>query len=165
MKKRKTLILMLSLVCLLVVGIGFAAVTRTLSVTGSIGVKPNDTAFVVEFETGTGYTIDSEDSKKADITIAASDDFVAVNDTKTVTLVIGNNSTQNYSAKLNTPTITYTSGEGEIEVTTNAATAFATNLAKEATVNLVVTIKLVKAQIDTTTFQFSISFTADAVQG
>ena len=55
MRNRKALILMLSVVCLLVVGIGFAAVTRTLNVSGTITATPS--AFDVRFIDGTGYTV------------------------------------------------------------------------------------------------------------
>ena len=163
MNKRKTLITMLALVCMLVVGIGFAAITKTLQIQGSIVVDPNTAGFVVEFEDGTGYTVDSSDSTKATIAIAASNEFIAPNATKTVTLTIGNNSSENYAAKLQDIEITNNNAT-QIEVTTNFDTIKATNIAKGSDASLVVTIKLLKAQSTQTTYNFTITFDAEAVQ-
>jgi hypothetical protein len=163
MKKRKTLILMLSLVCLLVVGIGFAAITRSLTVTGNVTVNPNTAGFKVEFIEKDGYTVDENDPLTATIELEASDAFNAVGETQKVTLTIKNSSTDNYNASIAIPTINYDGdADKNIEVTTNWDSAKTVDKGAETTIE--VTVKLIKAQTEENqTFSFDITLVATAV--
>lgn len=160
MKKRKTLILMLSLVCLLVVGIGFAAIVRTLTIDANVTVNPNTKGFVVEFANGEGYTVDTSDKTKATVTIAASEDFDAVGETKTVTLTIANNSTDKYNATVVVDTTGNTNPEIKVE---NDWGASAKTIEQGQTETVTLTLTLQEAQVETTTFSFTVTFRATAV--
>ena len=173
MKKRKTLIWMLSLVCLLVVGIGFAAVQKTITINGNVNVKPNESGFVVEFEKGTegaSYVELSDGNKVATITINNVDNFVKPTDAITIDLKIVKKSSQNFDASVAKPTIsdiTVKSGASaqasDITVATTWGDA-AKTITKTEPATFKVTVTLNRAQIENASFTFSITFTATAVQ-
>lgn len=77
MRNRKTFIGIVLLIAVLLIGIGYASVTRTLTIEGAATVTPDDTNFIVQF-TGTptpggqGTTtasVDQTDAKKATISV------------------------------------------------------------------------------------------------
>ena len=171
MKKRKTLIWMLSLVCLLVVGIGFAAIQKTLTIDGTVTIAPNTAGFVVEFEEGTtGAEYVTVSGQTATITIDNAENFVDPSDSITIELKIANKSTQNFDASVAKPVIsnvTVKSGESalasDITVATNWGDA-AKTITKTEPATFTVTVTLNRAQIADASFEFSITFTATAVQ-
>lgn len=168
MNKRKTLITMLALVCMLVVGIGFAAITSIgLKVNGSVNLEPNSEAFKVEFtdSSRTGGsdadTVNLTAKTTAEITVSS----LNTKDTSvTFTLTITNNSTDDIDAIISKPTITSE---------TDTASAFTVTTAKGWTENtdtkllaptesttITVTVTLDIAPINTVTGSFVIDFTA-----
>ena len=94
MKSRNVLILIISLACLLAVGVGFAALTRNLNVSGTITVTPN---FDVRFIEGTGYSVST--TVKEDDTATIAEVSLEKNKIKQIDLNIQNNS-NDYIAKI-----------------------------------------------------------------
>ena len=167
MKKRKTLILMLSLVCLLVVGIGFAAITHDFTITGTAKVVKSN--FDVNFVTnGTEpYTV-SSDGKTATVTVSSG--LAAVGTSVTVKVKIENASTD-YDANITAITVGDVTISGtetkstDISVTTTNAPitvdAKSDDTNGSEIIDVIFTVN--KAQTEDTTFAFTISFTATAV--
>lgn len=166
MKKNKILTGIL-LVAFMVVGVGFAAITKNLEVNGTATANVNDDNFVVEFtsvdESGLA-TIDSSDAKKATITISSG--FTKAGDTKTVKLTVTNKSetATKLNASLATPTIT---NDNETYFTVTASWS-STTVAPQATSELSVVITLIKTPDDSTAAEntykstFKVAFTATA---
>ena len=165
MKKRKTLILMLSLVCLLVVGIGFAAIAGiTLKASGTVNLTPNNDAFQVVFSEGT-KTAGGTDADTVSVTGATATINVTSLQSKgasvTFTLTIKNSSTDDIDATVAKPSVTSeTDTANAFTVTTQASwTGDTTVLAPNATTTITVTVTLDIAPIDT----ISGSFVVDCV--
>ena len=163
MNKRKTLITMLALVCMLVVGIGFAISNIDLNINGSVTVNP--TTFDVKFVTteGQDYTV-SADGLTATIGAAT---FTAVADgTKTVKLKLKNNSVD-YDATITDFAISVTEDETTPEANPDdisvEVTESATEIEAGGEITITVTISLVKAQLETAKYDISITFDAEAV--
>lgn len=157
MKKRKTLILMLSLVCLLVVGIGFAAINKQISVKGKVDVNPNTAGFVVEFvEPGDddNYTLESATVAKIDVPAT---ELINVGDTYSVILTIANNSTDKYNAEVAMDLIDNTNSAIDVE-TSWGASAKIIEQGKTDTVTVTITLK--EAQEEATSFNFTVTFVA-----
>ena len=174
MKKRKTLILMLSLVCLLVVGIGFAAITRDFTIKGNVTIGTS--AFDV-------YVVDTQSVTSGDITYSVTagkttgdpaptynnqasisvTGMKAVGDTVTVPVTIKNDS-KDYKASLSELTIgTYDTAALTVTASYADAAGDTVEIAKESSqiVNVVITVK--QAQIESKSFEFTITFSAEAV--
>ncbi len=167
MKKNKILTGIL-LVAFMVVGVGFAAITKNLEVSGSATATVDDKNFVVVFtavdDSGLA-TIDSNDAKKATITITSG--FTKAGDTKTVKLTVTNKSTEatKLNAVLATPS---TTNSNTTYFTVTASWGATTTIAPQATAELSVVITLIKtpdnadAAVDTYKSTFTVSFTATA---
>jgi len=77
MRNRKTFIGIVLLIAVLLIGIGYASVTRNLTIEGSATVSPDDENFIVQFtgtptKGGVGTVtaeIDKDDAKKATINV------------------------------------------------------------------------------------------------
>ena len=164
MKKKRTLISLIALALVMVVGIGFAAITRTLSITGTVKVQANADVFKVEFEEAAGesYTVDTTDKKLATITVEKSEALDAAGENVKVNLTIKNNSTDAYSAKLKNIQIKDVSSS-DITVTTNFDEIDDANIARGSEVKLIVTITLNRAQVEDAQFSFKITFDAESV--
>ena len=162
MKKRKTLILMLSLVCLLVVGIGFAAIAAiNLKVDGSATFQPNPNAYKVEFTAASktaggtdAVTIDTNDKTKATINVTS---LNTKGTSVTFTLTITNNSSDDIAATISALNVTETDTANAFSVTT---TGGSTTIQQNGTTDITVTVTLDIAPIDTVSGSFEVSFTA-----
>ena len=167
MRNRKALILMLSVVCLLVVGIGFAAVTRTLNVSGTITATPS--AFDVRFIDGTGYTV-SKTNVEGDTAVITNMSLSGKGGECLVWLSIQNQSTD-YAAEILRPSFVseVTSSTGgntndvEVQFDSLSFEDDKITLAPNESANILVLATLLKAQIETETFSFTITFTANAI--
>ena len=167
MNKRKTLITMLALVCLLVVGIGFAAVTRSLTITGTVTVTP--ATFDVQFQSGTGYTV-KKTTNEGDTAEVSALALQTLNDSKTVTLTIINKSTD-YDAEITmddlVATKSTTSGadiqDFSVEFSSTDAVDGKITIEPGQTASIVVTATLLKAQTEDETFGYTVTFNATAV--
>ena len=103
MKKRRTLIISLLLVAALMLGIGYAALSRELIISSTAILNPNNDDFKIEFTSA-----DSSDDAKATASIAASKTTANYevkglskqNDNVTLTYVVTNN-TADVNAELN----------------------------------------------------------------
>ena len=167
MKKRKTLILMLSLVCLLVVGIGFAAITKDLSISGSVNLTPDTSAFNVEFtsatggQTGDSVKITDGDTHQAEISVTS---LKKANDTATFTLVITNSSSKNMAAKITDLSVTgdgTTEGDAFTVAVTGIANDQVIEQTKTATITVTVTLNI--TPVEDVSGSFTVEFTAEAV--
>ena len=170
MKKKKTLILMLSLVCLLVVGIGFAAYTRSFTMSGNVTVNPAD--FIVNFEQTESTTVDgytyavavskSEGSDNHDIATITVSGFDSLGDNVTIPVTIKNDSTQ-YDATISSMVVSYGTNDDSathIEVIATKPTADII-AGQSATASIKVTLK--KTVVEQDVFTFTVMFSASPV--
>lgn len=161
MKSKKTLMTLGVIVAVLVLGVGYAAITDiNLNINGTAAATPSDDNFSVIF-TGTPST--SGDTVSASIT----DDLTA---TMTVTglTTTGDTATASYTIKNASEELSATVEQGTItndnetyfEVTTDWTT---TTLAADGSKTVTVTVKLIKTPIEDQSATFTIPFTATAV--
>lgn len=166
MNKRKTLITMLALVCMLVVGIGFASMTKNLSISGSVNLTPKSDAFIVQFDTvsKTGGTdadtvqIKGDAKQEAEINVSS---LKIKNDTVTFTLTVKNKSTENMAATLKEFSVTgdgVATGEA-FSVTTTGTTGEQT-LQQNGIHTITVTVTLNITPVEDVSGSFTIAFTA-----
>ena len=171
MKKRRTLIVTLMLVAALALGIGYAALTDVLDITGSADVNQSaaEEAFnedihftaAVANEEGNTASVNSDNNDKASFTINT---FKGKDDVATFTFTIKNNGDLDATV---TPAIAATNGNTNteyFEVTSNWAGASKT-LAAGQEITYTVTVKLLKTPTDTISGEFNIVLTATADNG
>lgn len=165
MKKRKTLILMLSLVCLLVVGIGFANLTRQLTIKGSVTANPAD--FVVEFVADQqnepeAYTVSTAD-KNNDTATIKDIALSTVGDTKTVFLTLANKS-EHYNAIIDEITVAELEDGSGLVLGTDVTVTITHDgrIDAEGEMSIQVVFKLIKSQVETKTASFTVTFDATA---
>ena len=169
MRKRNILIVMLSLVCVLVVGIGFAALTRNLSISGTIVITPN---FDVRFVEGNGYTVST--TVNQDDTVTISEVSLEKDKVKQVSINLINNSTD-YIAKIYLDAfvgeVTSTTGGNVDDVMIGFGSIYEKDegdrtyitIEPGATSKITAVFYLFRAQLETEMFTFNITFTADAI--
>lgn len=169
MRNRKILILMISLVCLLVVGVGFAALTRSLSVSGTIIITPK---FDVRFVEGEGYTVSTTVNEDDTVTIA--EVSLEPGKVKQVSMNVKNNSTD-YIAKIYLDDVlsdvTSTTGGNVEDVMLGFGSIYEKyegdrtyiTIEPGATSEIRAVFYLFKAQLETEIFTFNITFTANAL--
>lgn len=146
MKKRRTIIISFILAAVLVMGVGYAALTDVLDITGTSEVKAKDgeAAFntdvkFIEANNGTGYTanINPNNDDKAAFTITEGT-LQGQGDSVTATFKIGNvgdlDATVSVKATSNT-------NEEYFDVTNNLATPIELEAGGEAIVTITVTLK------------------------
>ena len=164
MKKRRNLIIALLLIAALALGLGYAAVTDTLSIGGNATVKPHQDNLNVIFT-----DIKNKDKCTATIqtdeTVATFTTTQLVNggDTATATFVVTNKSPE-YQATVDAPTIAITTGGEYFDVTTDFGTESRTLNAKDGTTEFTVTVKLKGAVTEERTCEFTITNNVTAVE-
>lgn len=163
MKKRRNLIIAFLLIAALALGIGYAAVTDSLSIGGNATVKPHQDNLDVIFDS-------IKDQNKCTAAIQT-DKTVATftttqltdgGDTATATFVVINNSAE-YSATIDKPDIVITTGNLYFDVQTNWGEASRT-LAPNETTEFTVTVTLKKAVTEERTCEFTITNNVTAVE-
>lgn len=149
MKKRNTYVGLILLVAVLMLGIGYAAISNiTLNINGKAKATLSDENFKVKF-TGTPEVSDADlvtaeitsDDTKATINV---DSFTKKGQTATATYTILNDS-EDLSASIAIPEIT-NSNEEYFSVTTDMTTA--TTVVAGDTTTVTVTVELIKTPID-----------------
>ena len=164
MKKRRSIIIALLLIAALALGIGYAAVTDSLTITGNANVKPHQDNLEVIFT-------DIKDTNKCTAAIQT-DKTVATftttqlekgGDTATATFVVTNKSAE-YQATIAAPTITITTGGEYFDVTTDFGTETRTLNAKDGTTEFTVTVKLKGAVTEERACEFTITNNVTAVE-
>ena len=148
MKKRNTYVGLFLLAAILMLGIGYAAISNiTLNISGKAKATVSDSNFKVKF-TGTPtvsdediITAEIESDLKASINV---DSFVAKGDTATATYTILNDS-DDLSASIAIPEIT-NDNEDYFSVTTDMTAA--TTVDAKNTTTVTVTVELIKTPID-----------------
>ena len=163
MKKRRNLIIALLLIAALALGIGYAAVTDTLSIGGNATVKPHQENLIVEFDSIKNPSKCTA-AIQTDKTVATFTTTQLVNggETATATFVVKNNSPE-YSATIDAPSIVITTGDLYFNVTTDFGTASRTLAPNEVT-EFTVTVELERAVVEEQTCEFTITNTVTAVE-
>ena len=167
MRKRNILVIMISLVCVLIVGIGFAAVNIPLKIGGTI-IAPAS-VFDVRFIEGEGYTV-SKTNVEGDTAIITDLSLSARGEEKLVWLSIQNKSS-GYTAEIPMSSFVteVTSSTGgnvediEIQIDCRNIKNDKVTLAPNETTDIVVLAMLLKEQIEDNKFELSITFTANSV--
>ncbi len=174
MKKRRTLIISLLLVAALALGIGYAALADDLFVTGSaeIGVENAENAFaadvyftkaVISSDKGTaviGTDTNGEASDKVTITVNP-DVLAGQGDSVICALEISN--IGDLAATVDLDSIIVSNSE-YFSVTTSWGTTTTQNLAAGGTLDLTVTITVVKTPTTDVSTTFDIGFTAETIE-
>lgn len=167
MRNKKTFIGLALFVAVLVLGVGYAAVTNNLIISGTANATVSDANFVVEFDTTVEPTVTKSretaevtasitDTKTATIMI---DGFTAKGDTATATYKIKNASPSDLSAQLSA-TPSSTNEDFKVEYSFEE-----TEIAKDAFTTVTMTVTLEKTPIDQDiNATVSLDITATAVQ-
>ena len=163
MKRRRTLIIAVLLIAALALGIGYAAITDTLTIGGNANVKPHTENFSVIFE-------DIQEQKKCtaaiqtDKTVATFTTTQLVNGGETASaLFIVKNTSPEYKATIDAPTIAITAGDEYFDVTTDFGTASKT-IAPNETIQFTVTVTLDRAVVEEQSCEFTITNNVTAVE-
>ena len=165
--KKNNLIKISVLVAIILVGVAYAAITSTLTVSGSSSIKGDSTNFTnnvifasASASTGSTATIDSSDKHIITFTTA---ELKAVGDTARLTYTIKNES--NYGASISAVTCTSSDTSFATYVTATPSRSTTLALAKGATsASETVTIRMIKtyAQTNVKSMTFTCSMTATA---
>ena len=155
MKRRRTLVISILLVAALCLGIGYAALTDTLTIGGNANVKPHAENLKVEFT-------DITEIKKCtaaiqtDKTVASftTTQLLTTGDTASAKFTVTNNSPE-LSATIDAPVITNNNTE-YFEITTDFPAAGKT-LAKGESMQFTVTVKLIKTSVEEQACEFTIT--------
>lgn len=165
MRKRNTYVGLILLVAVLMLGIGYAAITNiTLNINGSANAIVSDENFKVKF-TGTPTVSDETiveatitDDTNATITVNS---LVSKGDKVTATYTI-ENASEDLSASVAVPTVV-NSNEEYFNVTTDMSSA--TTVTAGDTTTVTVTVELIKTPIDADqTADITVSLVASPVQ-
>ena len=173
MKKRRTLIISLLLVAALALGVGYAALADDLFVTGTAGIKAENaedafaadvyfTKAVMSAEKGTAKIVNDDNGEAADkVTIEVNENALSgAGDSVICAIEISN--VGDLAAKVKLGAIAVSNTE-YFQVTTSWGNNTTQDLAAGGTLDLTVTITVLKTptvDVDTT---FTISMTAEAV--
>ena len=168
MKKSKNNFITLSvLVAIVLVGVAYAAITSTLSVSGSTSVKGNSTNFTnnvifASASASSGSTASINNSDKHIITFTTAE-LKAVNDVATLTYTIKNES--DYDASISAVTCSSTDTSFDTYVTATPSRTSTLALSKGTTSSSeTVKIKMIKTYAQTTvkSMTFTCTMTATA---
>lgn len=177
MKKRKTFVGVALLVAVLMLGIGYAAISNIdLKITGSASATPSDSNFKVKF-TGTPETDAtnvSSASTNATVTASVTDDLNATIDVSGLTTT-GDYVTATYTILNDSPELAATLAVGEITkaVKTSAATDSTdyfnvtatlkdTEIAATKTTTVTVKVELTKTPVEDKAITITVPITATA---
>lgn len=160
MKKRRSLITILMVCLISLIGIGYAAITSSLTINGTSNATPSDSNFSVVFDTTeddtvTNCTISNLTETSATVTVDGSK-LTTTGDTATATLTINNDSTE-LGANL-VANVT----QGSTSFFTVTANLTQSSIAANGTTTVVVTIQLVKTPTENVTDSFTVTITATA---
>lgn len=165
MKRKNTLVGMALLIAVLMLGVGYALDTRTLSIDGTVDVTASSENFKVEFtaasaaDTSNTASVDTTDKTKATLTVTT---LKSVGDTATATFTVSNNSAAGISANIPVPEIVENENGDYFEVTTDwtATTLLPTDGSNSKV--MTVTVKLIKAPVSDIEGKFTINLNATA---
>ncbi len=171
MLKRSKLLVAFLVVTVLCAGIGFAAVSDTLNVAGSLSVNVDSDIVIDEFNadvyftsventaTGITATVDSVDDDKVNITI---DDTVLTSVGSTAVIVANIKNAGEYTVTLNTPT---TSNEDFANYATVTAELGNSTLTGGDSTTLTITVELTAIPAESfTDYAFSVTVIANPAQ-
>lgn len=163
MKRRRTLIVSLLLIAALALGIGYAAITDTLTIGGNANVKPHAENFSVIFS-----EVKEQNKCTATIlndkTVASFATTYLANGGETATAIyVVKNESPEYKATIAAPTINITSGDEYFDVATDFGTETKT-LAPGETFEYTVTVTLDRAVVEEQSCEFTITNNVAAVE-
>lgn len=166
MRSKKSSIGIVILIAVLILGIGYAAISsKTLNITGNANAVPSDSNFVVKF-TGTPETTKTLETSTVTATITNDlnatinvDGLTTTGDKATATYTILNDSPE-LSAALKVGTIT-NSNEEYFKVTADIAAP--TTIEATATTTVTITVELIKTPIDNQAATITVPVVAEPV--
>lgn len=165
MKKRTSALAAFLLCATMGLGVGYAAITDSLSIGGNASAKVHADGFLVEFSVA-----ETPAPEKCTVTVQT-DKTVATftttqlknkNDVASATLIITNNSTLSLDAVVSVPTIT-NNNQNYFTVATNFGTQ-AVTLAPNETKAVEVTVTLRNAVVEEQLCEFTITFAVEALE-
>lgn len=180
MKKRKTALLGFLLTAMLGIGVGYAAVTDVLDVTGKVeiteqaaaGQFDTDVYFLDTIEiskpTAATASINTNDKDKASFTVSGLDPKVA-NDTITITYKVKNASTRDaqiavkFRTNYSEPTTGAFTSADECFIVTNSIGATTPTIVAGGTLDITFTVTLTQTPTTTIDESFIIEFEATAL--
>lgn len=162
MKNKKTFVGIALLIVVLVLGIAYAAITGSLTITGTAKATANDDNFKVVFsgtptaDPGVTATITGDTTATMDVT-----GLTTTGDTKTATFTIENQSEElNALIAVNAETVTTNNAEF---FSVTAEVADSTALEPEGTTTVTVTVELIKTPVSDVTGSINVALTSTAV--
>lgn len=176
MKKRRTAIVAFLLIAAMTIGVGYAALTDTLKVTGTAGIAADDVTEAFEEDiyfskalanpTYVDAQIDGTDKDLATMTVL-SDAFTQVGDERIATFTIKSDSDLPVAI---TAIVTGTGADAAAQETALNATYFTVThnlpadyvLAAGSTVDVTVTVRLAKTPLTAQNTSFTVTFNATA---
>jgi len=167
MKKRRTFIILALLIAVLLLGIGYAAISATtLTITGTASASPDANNFTVNFTASKdpSNATDTTSSYPATSVTFDTSGLTASGDTATITYTITNDS-DDLSAEVAVPTVSITGTNSDFfSATTDWGNATKT-IAAGDTQDVTVTVNLIKTPIDANkTATVTVTTTATPVQ-
>ena len=162
MKKNKTLLGVALLIAVLMLGVGYALTSIPLTLNGTMNAETNNENFKVEF-TKAEKSNDADTATFTGTTATYNvNSLKTVGDEATATFTITNLSKAGINTNITANEAQVTDAGQYFEVTTQLTNN--TNVAVNGTATYTVTVKLVKAPVETAaTGTFTVSFNAEAV--
>lgn len=165
MKKRTSALAAFLLCATMGLGVGYAAITDSLTIGGNASAKVHADGFIVEFSV-------ADDPAPEKCTVAVQTDKTVAtftttqlknkNDVASATFIITNNSTLSLDASIAVPVIS-NNNDAYFAVATNFGTQ-AVTLAPGESKEVEVTVTLRNAVIDEKTCEFTITFAVEALE-
>lgn len=168
MKNKRTFATLAVIIAVLVLGVGYAAVTKDLTITGTLNATVDDSQFVVEFTEADNLTNINgtpETNGLSATFVVDGSNMKTKGDQATVTFTIKNNTntTVGLSAQLSDATITNTNTSSKFVV--DASDLSSKTLAPEAETTTTITVTLNETPTEAISNEtVTIKYTATAVQ-
>ena len=166
MKKKRTYVTLALIIAILMLGVGYAAVTKTLTINGTLNATVDDSQFVVEFTKADGLTKISGapeiNGLNASFVVDGSQ-MKTKGDTASVTFTITNNTTTavGLSADLSDATVTNNNAEFTVTASNPSDKILAPGESATTTVTVVLNETPTEAISNKTV---TINYTATAIQ-
>ncbi|MBQ4111170.1 MAG: hypothetical protein IJD38_00065 [Clostridia bacterium] len=175
MKKRRSLIISLLLVAALTLGVGYAALTDDLFVTGTAGVASDDakdafaadvyfTKAVISADKGKAVIGNDKNGEASDLVTITVEDGVLAGKGDSVICSLEISNVGDLAANVTLDSCAPSNTE-YFSVTTNWGSNTTQTLAAGGTLDIVVTITVLKTPTSDVTTTFDLGFTATAVEG
>lgn len=164
MKKSKIIIAAFLVCSCLVIGVGYATLSKTLTVNGSAAASAKADNFTVVFSEAkneSNCTVTGEGTETVGLTVTAGA-LTTKDDTASATLVVKNTSSE---LKAAIPAFTVNAADSEYFEVTVANPSTAPTLDPNGTTEITVTVKLKKTpSTDVAAFSFTVTANATAVE-